>query len=466
MRVFLTGATGFVGRAFLRRAAGAGVDRVDCLVRDPARLPAVPGVRAIHGDLARLSPAALEALETADVVIHLAASTGRATEAEHFRINAEGTRRLVEACRAAGVRRFVHVSTIAVDYPEIRHYPYARSKREAEAAVRASGLDFAIVRPTIVFGPGSPVGASLAGLAAAPVLPLFGGGRAAMHPVHVDDVADALLALAARDELGGRTWGLGGREAVPFGDFLRSLRRELRGSEWPALPVPVRPAILVLAALERWVGPALPVQAGQLYAFAHDGVASPDDGGVLPPAPGRRGVAEIVHGIAADRSARVAGGEALGVPGQPRRSPAGEPPPADPAVLRREVSVLTRHLIGVEPPPYVAAKYVAAHEPGREGPGSGEGDVLVSLAHRGPFAARLADAWGALFDRGGPLRRKLVLIVALLESTGSTAARVDTPDRGGAVGFLVRAVLEGALFAGTVLFAAPFVLAERRRGRS
>jgi len=451
MRVFLTGATGFVGRALLRRAVAARIDEIDCLVRDPARLPTGPGIRGIRGDLALLSTAALEALGAADVVIHLAASTGKASEAEHLRVNAEGTRRFAEACREAGVERFIHVSTIAAAYPETRHYPYARSKQEAEAAVRASGLDFAIVRPTIVFGPGSPVGASLAGLASAPVLPLFGGGRAIMHPVHVDDVADALLALAAAGEFGGRTYGVGGREALPFGDFLRRLRRELRGKEGPALPIPVRPLISLLAGLERLAGPALPVQAGQFYAFAYDGVADPEDGGVLPPASGRKGVDEIVRGIAEDRRA----------PGT-----TGEAPPADSSVLEREASVFTRHLIGEEPPAYVTAKYVAAHGAGRNGPGSGERDSLVTLARRGPFAARLADAWSALFDRGGPLRRKLVLVVALLESTGETAARVDTPDRGGPVGFFVAAALAGLVFAGTVLFAAPFVLAERRRGRS
>ena len=450
MRVFLTGATGFVGRAFLRRAAAANVDEIDCLVRDPTRLPEGPGVRAIRGDLALLSSSALEGLGAADVVIHLAASTGKASEAEHLRVNAEGTRRLAAACREAGAKRFIHVSTVAAAYPETRHYPYARSKQEAEAAVRASGLDFAIVRPTIIFGPGSPVGGSLAGLASAPVLPLFGSGRAIMHPVHVDDVADALLALVAAGELGGRTYGVGGREAVPFGDFLRRLRRELRGQEGPALPVPVRPLISLLAGLERLVGPALPVQAGQFYAFAHDGVADAEDGGVLPPASGRKGVDEIIRGIAEDCRAGA---------------PTEGAPEADASVLEREASVFTRHLIGEEPPAYVTAKYVAAHGPGREGPGSGEGDALVALARRGPFAARLADAWSALFDRGGPLRRKLVLLVALLESTGATAARVDTPDRGGPAGFFVRAALEGLVFAGTVLFAAPFVLAERRRRR-
>jgi hypothetical protein len=145
--------------------------------------------------------------------------------------------------------------------------------------------------------------------------------------------------------------------------------------------------------------------------------------------------------------------------------PVPEPERQPEEQLAREAHVLTRHLIGEPPSAYVIEKYVRAHDPGRCGPGSGAGNRLVSFARRSPFAARLADAWAAVFDRGGILRRKLALLVAVLESTGSTSAKVDTPDRGGPAGFALRTALDGIVFLATLLFAAPFLFRPRIRRR-
>ncbi|MEZ5063244.1 MAG: NAD(P)H-binding protein [bacterium] len=451
MRLFLTGATGFVGRAFLRRLPADRFESVTALVRDPAKRPELAGlhsgVRLIPGDLTAFPAAAREAAAAADVVLHLAATTGKARAAEHERVIVDGTRALLEAVQESRPR-FVHVSTIAATYPELDHYPYGRAKRDAEALVRASGLDWAILRPTIVFGPGSPVGRSLRSLASAPVLPRFGGGHARMHPVHVDDVAEVLVRLLAADPLGGRTIDFGGRDVVTFREFLERLRTAIGRGAGPAVSIPVRPLIGTLAALERVAGDALPVAAGQFYAFAHDGVAAVDAAdSLVPPQAERRGVQEIVSELA--------------TPATPD-SAFPDPAPAD-ETLAREARLFTRHLIGREPPSSVMAKYSLAHAPGRHGPGGGDHDRLVLLARRGTFATRLADAWAAVFDRGGVLRRKLVLLLAILESTGETAAAVDTPDSGGAPTFFLRAARDGIVFVATLVFAAPFVWGSRRR---
>ena len=91
-------------------------------------------------------------------MVHLAAVTGRAAPADYRRVNVDGTRALLRACTAAKVRRFVHMSTIAAAYAEQRYYPYAKSKSEAEALVRDSGMDFSIIRPTLVLGARSQSG--------------------------------------------------------------------------------------------------------------------------------------------------------------------------------------------------------------------------------------------------------------------------------------------------------------------
>src|SRR5262245_34060209 len=199
--VFLTGGTGFLGSRVCRVLQHR-QHAVSCLTRSAGRLP--PGVEPVRADL--LEPAGYrEALRRADVVVHLAAATGKASERDHFRVNAEGTEALVEECRRAGVARLLFTSSIAVRFPDIRSYAYARAKTRAEDAIRASGLRFTIVRPTIVLGPGSPTQAGLERLALLPVVLVFGDGRARVQPIFVDDLVEFLVALVEQDRFQGET---------------------------------------------------------------------------------------------------------------------------------------------------------------------------------------------------------------------------------------------------------------------
>lgn len=461
MRIFLTGATGFLGRHLLARLDRSGVAEVRCLVRrgrTPAASPRGPLVVSVEGDLRKGPPAG--ALEGCDAVVHLAALTGKASPGDLDATNVEGTRRLLLAAREAHVPRFLHVSTIAVSYPETRHYPYARSKARAELLVRDSGLDWRIVRPTVIFGPGSAVGESLARLAGAPLLPLFGGGTSRVQPVHVTDVAALLAERLGEAAFGERTEDAGGRDVVLFGDLLRGLRVALRGTDGPAVPVPLGALIPFLAALEPALRPLMPVTAGQLYAFRYDAVAT--EGADAAAVAGRKGVREIVAEIA----------RAEGRPVPPPRSGGGNiagggaadeaPDAADRETLEAECARFARHLAGLEASPAVKGAYVRAHAKGSRGPlrsTDDEDDVLVQIARGGPWSVRFADAWAAVFDRHGVLRRKLVLVLAILES-GPDSERIDVPAPGGYAAFARALAVRGAVFAVTLLGAA-FVIGPR-----
>lgn len=263
-RVFLTGGTGFVGlrlRAGLQAVGGA------CSLSE---LPRTAGA-----DLLRPQSYERE-LAGADTVVHLAAATGQASAAEHFRVNVEGTRALLEASRRHGVRRFVFVSSIAATFPDVRRYPYARAKLEAETAVAASGLDYTIVRPTIVGGRGSAVLAGLGRLASLPVVPIFGTGRVRVQPIFVDDLA-ACLAAVARDGAASRqVIELGGPDVITIERLLGEIRRVRAGRPMRAVRLPLPPVLLVLGVLERALGHRLPVTVGQLATFRFDGVAAPN----------------------------------------------------------------------------------------------------------------------------------------------------------------------------------------------
>ena len=398
-RLFLTGGSGFVGRRLLTALAAAG-HRVVALDRS-GRLDhlAASGIEIVNGDL--LEPAAYrDALAGCEIVLHLAAATGRAPAEEHHRINARGTETLVNECRAAGIGRFLFVSSIAVTFPDLRGYHYAQSKQRAEEIVRGSGLRFLILRPTMILGPGSPVLSSLEKLALLPVGVVPGNGRARVQPVHVDDVVGCLLEGARSEWPGEEIVALGGRESISMEALLRRIRVARRNAAGPMLRVPL---VLFQAPLRiaeaMGLGRFLPITAGQLTSFRFDGVGEPNR--LQPDRGAMRGLDEMIG-----------------------RSPgtAGE------SELEDECEVFTKHLVGRAANDYVRAKYRAAHAASAALSSASAFDrFLVRFARLGSLFARLADAHSALFTPASLLRKKLVLLIAILETCPPYFQQFDAP---------------------------------------
>ncbi|MEE4537076.1 MAG: NAD(P)H-binding protein [Erythrobacter sp.] len=211
----LTGGTGFVGSTVLDEALAQGW-RVRALTR--REQPARDGVDWVRGTLA--DETALAALcagvgDPADAVLHVAGLT-RAFNAEAFEAaNVEGTAALITAVKAAGVARFVLVSSLAAREPLLS--AYGASKARAETLVRESGLDWSIVRPPAVYGPRDTDMLEVFRTAKLGIVPL--PPRGATSIIHAEDLARLLLALAERGRLkhtyepdDGREGGWGHRE--------------------------------------------------------------------------------------------------------------------------------------------------------------------------------------------------------------------------------------------------------------
>ena len=294
--LFVTGAGGFVGRHFLRRAGEQAAWSVTALTRSELPGPLPANVRVVTGDLRATGWEF--ALEGADTVVHLAALTGKATAAEFRETNLRATERLLTAARAAGVQRFLFVSSIAAKFADAPHYHYAESKRAAEAAVLASGMRVAIVRPTIVLGPGSPIGQRLRALAAGPVVPVFGSGRARIQPIHVNDLASILAAVVQQDRFNGEIIEAGGPDVVTMEDFLRRMHQVLKGVRPRVIHVPVRPLRSALAFAESVSIKLVPFTAGQLASFCNDGVAT--NGAATELAPRMRDAEEMIAELTKD----------------------------------------------------------------------------------------------------------------------------------------------------------------------
>jgi len=270
-RTFLTGAGGFVGRSLLPRLAALG----DVVGLDSGTGPPLDGVDTVRGDL--LEPDAWrDALAGCDTVVHLAAVTGKAPAKTHFDVNLHGTERLLAAAATAGVRRFLFVSTIAVRFADIRNYPYALAKKRAEEAVRGSGLGHAIVRPTMVFGAGSPVQKGFAALAKLPVSPVFDGGRARVQPIDVEDLAGLIADVVRTDPFAGATLEFGGPDILTANELVGLMRATAGRGRGGRLALPTAPIRPLLSLLER-IDPRLaPFTVGQLCTFRFDGVAEPN----------------------------------------------------------------------------------------------------------------------------------------------------------------------------------------------
>lgn len=184
----MTGATGFVGGATMRDAVAAGW-HVRALTRRPQ--PEREGVTWIAGALDDKDSLA-EMAAGADVVMHIAGVVNVPTRAAFEAGNAIATANVVDAARGAGVTRFVHVSSLAAREPGISNYGW--SKERAEAVVQDSGLDWTIVRPPAVFGPGDTEMLDLFRMARRGIA-LVPSGR--MSAIYVDELARLLVTLAA-----------------------------------------------------------------------------------------------------------------------------------------------------------------------------------------------------------------------------------------------------------------------------
>jgi len=189
MNFAITGGTGFVGAHLVDAALAAG-HRVKALTRKPQRER--DGVDWVLGDLSTRD--SLEWLvDHADAVIHVAGTINAPNAAGFERGNVAGTLAMLAAATAGGVQRFVHVSSLAAREPKLSLY--GASKAKSEELVHSSGLDWAIVRPPAVYGPGDRETLELFRMAKLGLMLMPPKGRVSV--IHADDLARLLLALAA-----------------------------------------------------------------------------------------------------------------------------------------------------------------------------------------------------------------------------------------------------------------------------
>jgi NADH dehydrogenase len=244
--ILLTGATGTVGSALLRRLTADGRP-VRALVRDQRRLGEQRvRVQIALGDLSD-PPSFRNALRGVHTVVHLAASIRDQPRGSIEELNALATLRLVRAAERAGVERFVFFSALGASHHSRTRF--FRAKALAEEAVEASPLETTVFHPSIIYTPGDPWLTLLDRLSRLPAMPVSGSGRAVFEPIWAEDVADAVMRGLANGS--GSAYELAGPELLSYDDIVRAaLRSEHRRRRLLHVPLPVvRGSLRVLRRL-------------------------------------------------------------------------------------------------------------------------------------------------------------------------------------------------------------------------
>ena len=280
--ILVTGAGGFVGSHTIPALLSAG-HTVVAMVRDGAAGEAVLG-RLPVADRSRVEPRQADvtqpatlgpALAGVEAVVHLAAIPRDYNGgADLARVNTEGTRAVIAAMTTAGVRRLVHLGALGVvDDPRLH---YASSKARAEAAVRDSGLDWTILKPSLQFGPGDGFFNIIAGLVrlSPGIVPVPGDGKSRFQPIFVGDVATVMVHSLAEPSTIGETFELGGPRFWTYREITEEVLRAL-GKRRAILPMPI-PLIRLVAGASELIHLPFPVATDQLRQLRLDNIGPLD----------------------------------------------------------------------------------------------------------------------------------------------------------------------------------------------
>lgn len=254
-RICVIGGSGFIGGYIAERLTEQGCQLTIATrrrERAKASLLVLPGAQLVEADIHR--PEALEALIAGhDAVINMVGIL-HGSAAQFDKAHVQLSEKVIAACQSQGVRRLIHISALGAD--ERGPSLYQQSKGRAEARVRASGLEWTILRPSVVFGHGDSflnMFASL--LRKAPLLPLA-GAQTRFAPIWADDVARAVEASLTRRAAIGQSLDLAGPGVYTLAELVRLVGRRI-GKPRPVIALPQGLAMLQAALMECLPGPTL-----------------------------------------------------------------------------------------------------------------------------------------------------------------------------------------------------------------
>jgi uncharacterized protein YbjT (DUF2867 family) len=273
-RIFVTGATGFVGHAVVRALLAHGF-LVRCLVRpgSEAALKGFESIDRVPGDV--LEPDELAAsVEGCGAIIHLVGiiREHRTRGVSFERLHVQATANMLAVAHEAGVKRYIQMSAVGTRPGATSRYH--QTKWQAEEVVRASALDWTIIRPSLIYGPGDEFISVLARMMRRlPAMPVLGDGQYRVQPVAVEHVAEGFARALQLSTAVAQTYEVGGPEAYRFVDLLDRIGLALGLRKVRKVHVPLG-AVKAMTRAFGWL-PFYPVTKDQLIMLEEGNVTDP-----------------------------------------------------------------------------------------------------------------------------------------------------------------------------------------------
>lgn len=269
-RIFLTGASGFIGREICSRLLDSQYE-VTALLRKGSILPSIlrdkESLKVHKGDIT--DPLSLRgALDNHDAVIHLVGIIREfpAKQITFQKMHVESTRNMIKIAESAGVKRFLHMSALGTR--KNAKSRYHQTKWDAEMLLRNSKLDYTIFRPSIVFGRNDQFTNMIANIIRRfHLFPLIGGGKGKMQPIAIDDVAEGLIKALEWYPSVGRIYEIGGYEIYQFADLVKEIARAC--NTWcitPYAPISIMRTFARLFGNYSW----FPITPSQIQMLTED----------------------------------------------------------------------------------------------------------------------------------------------------------------------------------------------------
>ncbi len=231
------------------------------------------GVEVVAGDLSH-EASMEEAVAGVERVVHLVGIIQEAPGATFKSVHVDGTRNLLDAAKKAGVRHFFYQSALGTRAGAKSEYH--RTKWEAEELVRASGIPYTILRPSLIYGPGDQFTIRLSEmLKHSPILPVIGTGKSKIQPIYIDDVVSCIVKAMTCDSCLNDIYEIGGPEQLTYEEVTRAIAAAM-GISRPAIHVPLFFMKSAARAFETVLSKP-PLTSDQLVMLQEDNVCSMRD---------------------------------------------------------------------------------------------------------------------------------------------------------------------------------------------
>ena len=408
--IFITGATGLLGTSLLEKLVPADFESIMLLCKSSITLPEslaqADNVKVINASLSD-SEKYSTALNHETRIVHMAAMTGKASPEEYFSVNTEGTRILIDVAKKKGVTDFLFISSIAVTFSDRKGYFYADSKEQAECIVKESGLNYCILRPTIILGKNASIWHSFVKLASSSLIVLPGNGKVKIQPVYIDDMAMLILEVVSAGRFNHEILETGGPETLSLDEFVRRIHCTMTKDEPRIIHLPIGLLVWSLRLFERVFPSLLPVNSGQFSSFFNEGTA--ENNSLLRSNANKMKRLDAMFELLLERSDSN-----------------------DSQSTIHECNVFSRYLAGGVPDQYIQNKYSEAFSSDQalgqdieQTKFSKFDKLLLFLAVIHPVSTRAIDIYSRYFYADSNVRKRLVMLLAILESYSSSYKKLD-----------------------------------------